>query len=158
MENNKSPKIIVYSFNHKDSTHFTLYTIDEKEGEEYFKDRGDGLTKKTIYEGNIPFDMRILPKVDPKYLKHYMQFRSQRLQNKYRKDPIMCGVAKTIRGTCWDEIYDRQTYDEDGNIEMSTSDNRLPPDVTDFLESLLTDEDKKRCEENDKKEWEEIKK
>ena len=152
----RSPDIKVYSFTHKNSSHFTLYTLDKEYGYNFFKDKpAEGLSVKLIYEGAIPRDMRILPFVEEKYLKHYMSFKSQYIQFKYRKDPIMIGVISAIRGECWEQIYDREIYDDNGRILSSSMDSRIPKNVHKFLRSLLSKEDLDRIEAYNKKLWEE---
>lgn len=146
----KQPKIKVYSFNHKDSSHFTLYTINREEGLEFFKDRADGLTEKVIYEGLLPEKMRILPKVDTKFLKGYMQFKSQYIPSEYRNDKTMIGVATAIRGTCWGSIYDREIYNDDGLIVSSMMDQNLPENVKKYITMFLSESDIARIEEYEK--------
>jgi len=144
------PKIKVYSFNHEHSSHFTLFTVNEKQGYAFFKGREGVLTKKLIYEGEIPKDMRILTKVDSKYLKTYMSFTSQRIQTKYRKDSVLLGVATAIRGTCWDTIYDRELYNDEGKIISSMMDNSLPEEVKSYLTMFITNKDRKRMSNYEK--------
>jgi len=153
----RSPNIAVYRFNYTRNPSFFLHTLDKKYGYDFFKDSPvENLSVEKIYTGPIPRDMRILPFVEEKYLKSYMSFRSQYIQYKYRKDPIMMGVISAVRGECWGMIYDREIYDENGRILSSSKDSGIPKDVHKFLRSLLTQEDISRIEKYNKEQWDKI--
>jgi len=92
--------------------------------------------EEVIYQGSCPANLRILPYVDHKYLFHYMTFFSQIIPKNI--DPK---VAAAVRHTCWDKIFDSESYLPGGKIISWTPNTNHSQEVQDYLSMFLKQED-----------------
>lgn len=102
--------------------------------------------ENVIYEGECPANLRILSFVQPQFLRHYMTFYSQRVPRNIDKI-----VADAVRGTCWDDIFDREAYHPSGKIISWTPNREHSQEVQDFLHMFLKQEDFDRM-----KKWDQL--
>lgn len=116
-------------------------------------------TETIIYDGTLMPMFRILPSVDPKYLKTYGgmagTFRSQAIPYRIACNLLLCEIADAIRGTCHG-FYDREIYSEDGKI-IDSMNNIEDEEIYNYLFSLFQKEDWERISEYRKIEWENMK-
>jgi len=96
-----------------------------------------------IFQGEIPGQLRILPFVDPKYLRGYMHFYSQLVPHGLNKD-----VADAIRGTCPIHmfgspihIFDHECYHPSGKIISCSIISEHSDEVKAYLTQFIKKED-----------------
>jgi len=89
-----------------------------------------------IYQGDCPANLRILPFVQPQFLRHYMTFYSQKIPR-----GIDLKVAAAVRHTCWDDIFDSESYHPSGKIISWTPNSEHSQEMQDFLHMFLRKED-----------------
>ncbi len=107
--------------------------------------------EEVIFQGEIPPQLRILPYVDPRYLKGYMHFYSQLVPHILNKD-----VADAVRGTCpismfgsSIHMFDRECYHPDGKIICVSGIDEHSDEVNINLTQFLKKEDWDRVKKFD---------
>lgn len=102
----------------------------------------DTIREEHVFTGPCPKNLRVLPSVDPKYLRGYMTYYSQRIPR--GADLI---VAKAVRGTCWDDIFDGEAYHPNGKIiSLSSRERGHSQEVEAFINMFLKKEDYDRID------------
>lgn len=124
------------------------YSIRPTEAEKYKED-------VIIYQGPCPANMRILPRVEPKYLRGYFDVYSQYVPKIINNDPILIHVARAVRSVFGSifgyivgdrqNIFDDCTYDNSGKIICIVY-KHDKDGIGDYITSLLTKEDFDRIE------------
>lgn len=66
--------------------------------------------EEIVYQGECPAQLRILTRVDPKFLKHYMNFYSQKVPKQ-----LDLRVADAVRNVC-NGMFDGEAYLPTGEI------------------------------------------
>lgn len=110
------------------------------------------IKEEIIYEGICPANLKVLPKVDKKYLYHHVGVISQKIPKS-----VDMRIADAVRGTCGAQlqshtmmslvscpIYDRELYNDNGEIVETIS--KVKGELQDYIYSLLTEEDWKRID------------
>lgn len=101
--------------------------------------------EEIIYEGECPSNLRILPFVQPQFLRHYHTFYSQKIPHN-----LDLKVADAVRGTCWNDIFDRESYHPSGKIISWTPNEHHSQEMKDFLWMFLKQDDFDRIEKWDR--------
>lgn len=178
----KSPSIQVYHWHYQNPYHpedtCDDYIVKIPNTDHYFSGLGDeyiseiksrnNFKEKLVFEGEINPMLRILPIVNPNFLKIYggwqgeEPFRSQIVPTKVFKNDILDKVSIALRGRCWN-MYDQEIYDNEGKIRWSFQYYkylRNPSDkekeILDYLFSLCSKDDMQRIKSYQKQEEKEF--